>query len=155
VSAADVVHAALELLEALPDRPHRLRVRAADVTVDLDWRIPAVPVAVPAPDGGQHLVSPGAEEPTYDGTPEDPAADEHHVCSPSVGTFYRAPEPGGTPFVEVGDSVAPGQQVGIVEAMKLMLPIEADLAGRVGQILVDDGRPVEFGQRIMTIEPSE
>lgn len=73
------------------------------------------------------------------------------VCSPSVGTFYRAPEPGAPPFVAEGDPVQPGQQIAIVEAMKLMLPVEATRAGRVIRILKSDGEPVEYGEPLLEL----
>jgi acetyl-CoA carboxylase biotin carboxyl carrier protein len=71
-----------------------------------------------------------------------------------VGTFYRAPEPGSAPFVEVGDVVAWGQQLAIIEAMKLMNAIEADCDGRVVEIPVADGSPVEFDQPLVLIDPA-
>ena len=69
-----------------------------------------------------------------------------------VGTFYRSASPGGTPFVEVGDSVQVGDPLCIIEAMKLMNEIESDNAGIVKQILVENGQPVEFGQPLVVIE---
>ncbi len=83
--------------------------------------------------------------------PEAPALDGHVVASPMVGTFYRAPAPGAKPFVEVGQSVKPGDVLCIVEAMKMMNQIEADRAGTVGVILVEDGEPVEYDQPLITI----
>ena len=74
------------------------------------------------------------------------------VTSPMVGTAYVAPEPGAPPFVKVGDQVAEGQTVLIVEAMKVMNPIRAPHAGTVQQVLVSDGQPVEFGEVIMVIQ---
>jgi acetyl-CoA carboxylase biotin carboxyl carrier protein len=71
--------------------------------------------------------------------------------APMVGTFYRAPTPGAKPFVEVGQSVKPGDVLCIVEAMKMMNQIEADRAGTIGAILVEDGAPVEYDQPLVTI----
>jgi acetyl-CoA carboxylase biotin carboxyl carrier protein len=79
-------------------------------------------------------------------------AEGHLVMSPMVGTFYRSASPGGTPFVEVGDSVQVGDPLCIIEAMKLMNEIESDKAGTVKQILVENGQPVEFGQPLVIIE---
>ena len=79
----------------------------------------------------------------------------HPVVAPLVGTFYRSPEPGSKPFVEVGDVVEPDSEVAIVEAMKIMNRITADCAGRVTEILVADGEMVEFGQTLMYVEASE
>jgi acetyl-CoA carboxylase biotin carboxyl carrier protein len=77
----------------------------------------------------------------------------HHLCAPGVGTYYRAPQPDAPPFVQVGDRVEPGQQIGILECMKLMIPIEADRAGLVKRIVVDNGEAVEFGQPLISIDP--
>ncbi|HEX4881627.1 MAG TPA: acetyl-CoA carboxylase biotin carboxyl carrier protein [Porticoccaceae bacterium] len=83
-----------------------------------------------------------------------PAAPElkgHVVASPMVGTFYRAPAPGAKTFVEVGQTVKAGDVLCIVEAMKMMNQIEADRAGTIGAILVEDGTPVEYDQPLVTI----
>jgi acetyl-CoA carboxylase biotin carboxyl carrier protein len=77
------------------------------------------------------------------------------VKSPMVGTFYRAPAPDAKPYVELNQMIAVGQVVCIVEAMKLMNEIESEVAGRVAKILVDNGKPVEFGQKLFLIEPSK
>ena len=84
------------------------------------------------------------------------AADEDgaYVTSPFVGTFYRAASPESEPFIEVGDSFTPGQVLCIIEAMKLMNEIEAEVAGTIVEILVDDGKPVEYGDRLFRIENS-
>lgn len=77
----------------------------------------------------------------------------HVVRAPVVGTFYRAPAPNAAPFVELGATVQKGQVICIIEAMKLMNEIEADVAGRVAEILVDNEQPVEFDAPLMRIEP--
>jgi len=74
------------------------------------------------------------------------------VTSPMVGTFYSAPSPDAPAFVEVGKSVSKGDKVCIIEAMKLMNEIEAEVSGKVVEICVQDGQPVEFGQILMYIE---
>jgi acetyl-CoA carboxylase biotin carboxyl carrier protein len=76
------------------------------------------------------------------------------VTSPFVGTFYRAPAPDAPPYVEVGSLVKKGQVLCIVEAMKLMNEIEAELEGQVAEILVANATPVEFGQPLLRIEPA-
>jgi acetyl-CoA carboxylase biotin carboxyl carrier protein len=84
-----------------------------------------------------------------------PASDANHpgaVASPMVGTAFRAPEPGGRPYVEVGDVVRQGQTLLIVEAMKTMNQIPAPRAGKVVRILVEDGQPVEFGELLLIVE---
>jgi acetyl-CoA carboxylase biotin carboxyl carrier protein len=82
----------------------------------------------------------------------DPAKHPGVVASPMVGTAYLAPEPGARPFVDVGTKVKAGQTLLIVEAMKTMNQIPAPRAGTVIQILIEDGRPVEFGEPLMIIE---
>ena len=77
-----------------------------------------------------------------------------YVTSPFVGTFYRAASPETEEFVREGDSIAPGQVLCIVEAMKLMNEIESEVSGTIVEILVDNGKPVEYGDRLFRIEPS-
>ncbi|MBF6058196.1 MULTISPECIES: acetyl-CoA carboxylase biotin carboxyl carrier protein [Thiomicrorhabdus] len=76
----------------------------------------------------------------------------HKVTSPMVGTFYSSPSPDAGPFVKVGDKVAEGDTLCIIEAMKIMNPIEADKAGTIKQILGENGEPVEYGQTLFVIE---
>ncbi len=76
----------------------------------------------------------------------------HQVTSPMVGTFYRAPSPGADPFVAVGTQVKKGDTLCIIEAMKLLNEIEAEVSGVVKEILVENGQPVEFGQTLFVIE---
>lgn len=76
-----------------------------------------------------------------------------YVKSPMVGTFYRAPGPDEASFVEVGDRIRNGQTVCIIEAMKLMNEIEAEVFGQVMEILVENGEPVEYGQPLMRVNP--
>lgn len=75
------------------------------------------------------------------------------IKSPMVGTFYRSPAPDEAPFVEVGDRIRTGQTVCIIEAMKLMNEIEAEISGQVMEILVKNGEPIEYGQPLMRINP--
>jgi acetyl-CoA carboxylase biotin carboxyl carrier protein len=113
----------------------------------------------PAPATGaaeSHSVAPAsAASPTE--TPEVSTATEEngaYVTSPFVGTFYRSPSPESDSFVDLGDSITPGQVLCIVEAMKLMNEIEAEFAGTIVEILVEDGKPVEYGDRLFRIETS-
>jgi acetyl-CoA carboxylase biotin carboxyl carrier protein len=76
------------------------------------------------------------------------------IISPMVGTFYRAPSPDEPSYVNVGDRIRPGQVVCIVEAMKLMNEVEAEVSGEVVEILVDNAQPVEFGQVLMRVNPA-
>jgi acetyl-CoA carboxylase biotin carboxyl carrier protein len=75
------------------------------------------------------------------------------VTSPMVGTFYRASGPDEPPFIEVGDTIRLGQAICIIEAMKLMNELEAEVAGEVMEILVENGKPIEFGQALMRVKP--
>jgi acetyl-CoA carboxylase biotin carboxyl carrier protein len=87
--------------------------------------------------------------------PAAPAAEAqpegHVVKSPMVGTFYRAAQPGAAPFVEEGKSVKAGDTLCIIEAMKLLNEIDADVAGTIKKVLVENGQPVEFGQPLFII----
>ena len=103
----------------------------------------AAPTAACAPVAS----APAAQAPAAG--PTEPAG--HLVRSPMVGTFYRSPSPGAKAFVEVGQSVKAGEVICIVEAMKMMNHIEADKAGVIGAILVEDGQPVEFDQPLVSI----
>ncbi|MCA9529845.1 MAG: acetyl-CoA carboxylase biotin carboxyl carrier protein [Myxococcales bacterium] len=80
---------------------------------------------------------------------EDPSLVD--ITCPFVGTFYRSPSPDEPPFVSVGDTIKPGDVLCIVEAMKLMNEIEAEIAGTVVELLVDNGAPVEFGQKLFRV----
>ena len=75
------------------------------------------------------------------------------VKAPMVGTFYRAPSPESPPYVNVGDHVVPGQTLCIIEAMKIMNEIEAEVSGNISKILVENAKPVEYGQPLFIIEP--
>jgi acetyl-CoA carboxylase biotin carboxyl carrier protein len=76
------------------------------------------------------------------------------IRSPMVGTFYRAPEPGAEPYISAGTRITPGQTVCIIEAMKIMNEIEAEIAGVVREVCVDDAQPVEFGQVLFRVDPN-
>ncbi len=104
------------------------------------------PVAAPA--GAPPAAAPVAAA----AAPAAPAvASGHVVKSPMVGTFYRAPNPGAAPFIEVGQAVKEGQPLCIIEAMKLLNEIEADKSGVIKEILVENGEPVEYGQPLFVI----
>ena len=84
----------------------------------------------------------------------EPSEDLYIVKSPIVGTFYAATSPGAEPFVKVGDQVAVGQVLCIIEAMKLMNEIESDVAGEVVRVYVENGQPVEYGESLFGIRPT-
>jgi acetyl-CoA carboxylase biotin carboxyl carrier protein len=106
----------------------------------------ALPAAAPAP----------APAPAVAGAPptgDVPARPTDKVIkSPMVGTFYRAASPGAKPFVEIGDAIKEGQPVCIIEAMKIMNEIEADVEGRIVRVLCENGQAVEFGQPLFIVE---
>jgi acetyl-CoA carboxylase biotin carboxyl carrier protein len=129
-------------LMSFSDRPLlKITVRIGEVSVELDW--PADAMAADPPEAA----SPGAA--ASPGEVTDPAA--HLIRAGMVGVFYRSPEPGAKPFVQPGDLVIPGQQVAIIEAMKIMIPVEADRGGLVSEIHISDGQSVEFGTGLITI----
>jgi acetyl-CoA carboxylase biotin carboxyl carrier protein len=110
-----------------------------------------VHVAAPAPAAVAAVSAPAAPA----AAAADPApvrAKGDTVASPMVGTVYLQPQPGADPFVKVGDTVAAGQTLFIVEAMKTMNPIPAPKGGRIVEILVSDAQPVEFGEPLAIIE---
>lgn len=111
---------------------------------------PTVVAAAPA----AHAAPPVAPQPVMDAPAESAKSEPegHVIKSPMVGTFYRASSPNAAPFVEVGQTVSQGQTICIIEAMKILNQIEADVSGVVKQILVENGQPVEFDQPIFVIE---
>jgi acetyl-CoA carboxylase biotin carboxyl carrier protein len=106
----------------------------------------AAPAAGPAQSSGPTLTPPGKSG-------SGAASEEglHLVRSPIVGTYYESPSPGSPPFIKVGDKVQLGQVLCIVEAMKLMNEIEADAAGEIAKILVNNNQPIEYGQALFAI----
>ena len=102
------------------------------------------------------VVDSGVNKPVPGTSPPTPLEQRlvETVISPMVGTFYRTPTPSEPPFVEVGDRIYVGQTVCIIEAMKLMNEIEAEVSGQIIEVLVQNGEPVEYGQPLMRINPS-
>jgi acetyl-CoA carboxylase biotin carboxyl carrier protein len=122
--------------------------RALPVSVGAVASAPAAqasPAAIGAPSSS--VVEPVA-------TAASPTEDLHIIKSPIVGTFYAGSSPDAGPFIKVGDNVAAGQTVCIVEAMKLMNEIEAEIAGEVVRVLVENGHPVEYGEPLFAIRPT-
>ncbi len=107
----------------------------------------APPPAAPAPAPASEPVASEAKPAPVDDTPKG-----HTVNAPMVGTYYSAPSPGAPDFIKVGDSVKEGDTICIIEAMKILNQIEADVSGVVRAILVDNAQPVEFGQPLVVIE---
>ncbi len=120
----------------------RTQVVAAQAAAPVSAASPAsqlVPEVSNAPESGTTI-------------PEDD--DLHPVSSPIVGTFYRAPNPDADPYVKVGDFVEQGQTLCIVEAMKLMNEIEADISGTVVKVLPENAQPVEYGESLFMVRPA-
>lgn len=113
------------------------------------------PIIIPAGAAGPYGLG---ETVTQSGTPPaqaqetEPTLSGHHVTSPMVGTFYRAPSPGAKPFVDIGQKVEVGDTLCIIEAMKMLNQIEADKAGVITAVLAENGQPVEFGQSLFIID---
>src|SRR5207247_6926535 len=130
------------------------RLRAGDIEVDIKRANGAAEPPVAAASAPESPAAPAAA-PAHSPAPvhADLPAGTVVVRSPMVGTFYRAPEPGAPPFVDIGDEVDPDTIVCIIEVMKLMNSIPAAASGVVTQILVAAGEPVEYGQVLMVIEP--
>ena len=107
------------------------------------------PVAYHQPETAQ---APAAAAPSAAAAePAAPVVSGHVVKAPMVGTFYRSPNPGAAPFVEVGQTVKEGDALCIIEAMKLLNEIEADKSGVIKEVLVENGEPVEYGQPLYVI----
>ncbi len=135
------------------DMKLRIKKNGLGLTPELISQLPAaaapLPAAVPSPAGG-------AAAPRPVPAPPAPEAEEGVelaiVKSPIVGTFYRAPEPGARPFVEVGTAVRKGQVLCIIEAMKLMNEINSDYEGEIVAIYVENGQAVQYGERLFAIK---
>ncbi|WP_158884898.1 acetyl-CoA carboxylase biotin carboxyl carrier protein [Amycolatopsis anabasis] len=123
-----------ELVERSGRRLRVLRVHSPVCSVELEWAdgegVAAAPPE-PAPEPGTYL------------------------RAPAVGLFYVAPNPGAEPFVRVGDVVRPGQQIGIIEAMKVMIPVEAEQGGRVLAVVAENGAPVEYGAPLFELAAAD
>jgi acetyl-CoA carboxylase biotin carboxyl carrier protein len=145
-----------DLLEQLSNSDiQEFRLEGEDFRLEVRRNLP-VTLSASAPPVAAAVVAPAAVE-TAPSTPAPPPAaaasrnDLQAITAPMVGTFYRSPAPGEPPFVELGTRIKPGQTVCILEAMKLMNELEADVSGEVVEILVESGTPVEFGQVLMRI----
>jgi acetyl-CoA carboxylase biotin carboxyl carrier protein len=114
------------------------------------------PAAAAASSGAESAPASGSPEAAHEGAGAAAAGEDLHVVkSPIVGTFYASPSPEAPPFVNEGDTIRAGQVVCIVEAMKLMNEIEADVGGEVVRVLVENKQPVEYGQPLFSIRPAK
>jgi len=127
----------------------RFRIRKDGPPAPVQAPVAPPPVmAAPAP-AVQYATAAFPVAPTPTAPADEPGI--HYVTSPIVGTFYRASNPTSTPFASPGDFVKPGQTLCIIEAMKLMNEIESDVAGEVVKVLVENGTPVEYGERLFAV----
>jgi acetyl-CoA carboxylase biotin carboxyl carrier protein len=141
----------IELLEQ--SNINELEINEGDESVRISRGATAVTyAAAPAPAPVAAAPAPvAAPAPAEAAAPASEELAGHAVKSPMVGTFYASPAPDSPPFVTVGQTVAAGDVICIIEAMKMMNQIEADKAGTIGAILIEDGEAVEFDQPIVTI----
>ncbi|MDR9425492.1 MAG: acetyl-CoA carboxylase biotin carboxyl carrier protein [Marinobacter sp.] len=143
-----------KLIELLEESDvEELEIQEGDDSVRISRRREQLPAPAPqmhyAPPAPQAPAPAPAAAPAAEAAPAEPTG--HSVKSPMVGTFYRAPSPTSSAFVEVGQTVKEGDVICIVEAMKMMNQIEADKSGTVTEILVENGQPVEFDQPLVVI----
>jgi acetyl-CoA carboxylase biotin carboxyl carrier protein len=155
---------ALALAAGSPQPPSYVRLTVGEIVVELGWpggesasvaaavAAPAAPVAPVVPLAAPAAPPNGAAGAAPAPAPAAPAGDTFTLNATTVGVLYRSSEPGAAPFVAEGDIVRPGQQVAIIEAMKLMIPLEAEKGGRVVEVLVDNGESVEYGQPVLRLE---
>jgi acetyl-CoA carboxylase biotin carboxyl carrier protein len=136
---------AVNLVGRLPGQVSRIRVRAGSAEIEVEWQSSAA-----VGDGGP-VARPVAVESSIQPAISSTAV---AVLAPVVGIFYAGPAPDEPPFVTIGERVTAGQQIGIIEAMKLMNHISAEIDGTITAIHVSSGESVEFDQILMEIEPS-
>ena len=130
----------------------KIKLKRGNELEDLKSMLSAMPamsaapaaVAAPAPVAGAPAAG-GGDAPA-------PVAEGNEISSPMVGTFYRKPSPDASDFVAVGDSISEGQTLCIIEAMKVMNEIKAEVSGTVTEILVEDGTPVQFGEALFRVK---
>lgn len=152
-----------KLLDALGESDiQEFRLEGDDFRLEVRRNLPVTTVAAPVMPVAQAAPAPapaldvqlqGETASTAPPAAAGTRSDLVDVTAPMVGTFYRAPAPGEAPFVEIGNRISAGQTICILEAMKLMNELEAEVSGEVVEILVDNGTPVEFGQVLMRVKP--
>ncbi|MDA8421121.1 MAG: acetyl-CoA carboxylase biotin carboxyl carrier protein [Pseudomonadota bacterium] len=127
-----------------------IEIREGEETIRLSRVMTVAPVAMAA--APAHAPPPASAAATPAAEPAATVPSGHIVTSPMVGSFYRSPSPNAAPFVEIGNQVKVGDTLCIIEAMKMLNPIEADKAGTVKAILKENGQPVEYGEPLFVIE---
>ncbi len=146
VDLLEVQRQTVDLLAQLDRHPRNLRIQVGEVSLELTWPDEPAPAPVPAPAQAYQAGPPAAPV-----EKSEPVGE--YLTSPGVGVFYHAREPGAEPFVSVGSTVHKGQQIGVIEAMKLMLPVEADRSGRITAVVKGNGEPVEYAEPLFAIDP--
>jgi acetyl-CoA carboxylase biotin carboxyl carrier protein len=134
-----------------------LEIEENGFRVKIDKEVKTIQATLTHPQFGASVISgPSNNAPMAAPVEEKKAEAEnlHEIKSPIVGTFYRAPAPDADPYIQIGDTVAVGSVLCIVEAMKLMNEIESDVSGKVVKILVENGKPVEYNQPLFLVQPS-
>ncbi len=129
---------------------HNIRITRSKEPVMIQAPAQQMMQAAPTPTAAPIEVPAAAEAPAA--APAAETVSGHEIKSPMVGTFYITPAPDAEPFVKVGDHVSVGDTLCIIEAMKIMNPIESDVSGTIKKILVNAGDPVEYGQTLFIIE---
>jgi acetyl-CoA carboxylase biotin carboxyl carrier protein len=152
---AELCDQAAAFARSLTGPLRRVAVRQGSAAVEVDWHEPqagaeTAPATVRVAPTADVVEGPGVR-----GAVPPDTRHLHVVTAPLVGTFYRSPAPGEDPYVTPGTTVTAGQTLGIVEAMKLLNPIVADVDGQVEAVLVDDAEYVEFEQPLVRIAPSQ
>ena len=128
-----------------------IEITEGEESVRISRYAPGV-AAAPAPVAMAAPLAPAAAPVAAPAVPAEPEEDGFEVTSPMVGTFYAASSPGAAPYVQVGDRVNEGDILCIIEAMKMMNQIEAEVSGAVKSIRLQNGEPVEFGQTMIVID---
>ena len=132
----------------------RIRKDTPQAAPQITYAQAPAPMAYAAP--MPHMMAPPIPVPAAAPVAAAPVEDAsiHYITSPIVGTYYRSTNPTSAPFVSPGDKVRPGQTLCIIEAMKLMNEIESDVAGEIIKVLVENGQPVEYGERLYAVKVS-
>lgn len=143
-----VCRSVTELARSTPKPPRRIRMQDGQTRVEIEW---PDPLRAADPSGAPADAALFADE--SGGPAADPADPPAYVRAPMVGTFYHASSPDSPPFVQVGDVIQQGQQVGVLEAMKIMNNVTAELGGRVVEVFVGNAQRVEFDEPLLALEP--
>ncbi|GGH74726.1 acetyl-CoA carboxylase biotin carboxyl carrier protein [Filimonas zeae] len=141
---------------SIEEKDFKITIKQKEDQVQTVYAAPSAPVytAAALPAVAPAAVLPAASGAAAEATAPKAADNLVTIKSPMIGTFYRRASPDKPLFVEVGDEIAPGKTVCIIEAMKLFNEIEAEISGKVVKVLVDDASPVEFDQPLFLVEPA-